>query len=106
MDIMVTVLEETPPFPKFHPGQPETQEGAGDGWRDPTSNNPSREVELLNKCVCKNNGVLFENQLLQIGVKSEFRLNLGHMHLFYGNKILVQFQNFMPTIIHSGDPQT
>lgn len=27
--------------------------------------------------VCKNNGVLFENQLLQIGVKSEFRQNLG-----------------------------
>lgn len=27
--------------------------------------------------MCKNNGVLFENQLLQIGVKSEFRQNLG-----------------------------
>lgn len=27
--------------------------------------------------VCKNNGVLFENQLLQIGLKSEFRQNLG-----------------------------
>lgn len=27
--------------------------------------------------VCKNSGVLFENQLLQIGVKSEFRQNLG-----------------------------
>ncbi|GAB0190065.1 AP-2 complex subunit alpha-2 [Grus japonensis] len=26
--------------------------------------------------VCKNNGVLFENQLLQIGLKSEFRQNL------------------------------
>lgn len=27
--------------------------------------------------VCKNNGVLFENQLLQIGLKSEFRQNQG-----------------------------
>uniref|UniRef100_A0AAY4CLM6 AP-2 complex subunit alpha n=1 Tax=Denticeps clupeoides TaxID=299321 RepID=A0AAY4CLM6_9TELE len=27
--------------------------------------------------VCKSNGVLFENQLLQIGVKSEYRQNLG-----------------------------
>ncbi|GAB1292916.1 AP-2 complex subunit alpha-2 [Apodemus speciosus] len=27
--------------------------------------------------VCKNNGVLFENQLLQIGLKSEFRQNLA-----------------------------
>lgn len=31
----------------------------------------------LPRFVCKNNGVLFENQLLQIGVKSEFRQNLG-----------------------------
>uniref|UniRef100_A0A8C0EAK8 AP-2 complex subunit alpha n=1 Tax=Bubo bubo TaxID=30461 RepID=A0A8C0EAK8_BUBBB len=33
--------------------------------------------ELFHKFVCKNNGVLFENQLLQIGLKSEFRQNLG-----------------------------
>ncbi|CAJ0950968.1 unnamed protein product [Ranitomeya imitator] len=54
--------------------------------------------ELLNKFVCKNNGVLFENQLLQIGVKSEFRQNLGRMYLFYGNKTSVQFQSFTPTL--------
>ena len=36
--------------------------------------------------VCKNNGVLFENDLIQIGVKSEFRQNLGRLGLFYGNK--------------------
>ncbi|KAK9395368.1 AP-2 complex subunit alpha-1 [Crotalus adamanteus] len=53
--------------------------------------------ELLHKFVCKNNGVLFENQLLQIGVKSEFRQNLGRMYLFYGNKTSVQFQSFSPT---------
>lgn len=29
--------------------------------------------------VCKNNGVLFENQLLQIGIKSEYRQNLGEL---------------------------
>lgn len=34
----------------------------------------------------KNNGVLFENDLIQIGVKSEFRQNLGRLGLFYGNK--------------------
>ncbi|EHB05668.1 AP-2 complex subunit alpha-1 [Heterocephalus glaber] len=62
--------------------------------------------ELLNKFVCKNNGVLFENQLLQIGVKSEFRQNLGRMYLFYGNKTSVQFQNFLPTVVHPGDLQT
>lgn len=31
--------------------------------------------------VCKNNGVLFENQLLQIGIKSEYRQNLGEFGL-------------------------
>ncbi|XP_058136622.1 AP-2 complex subunit alpha-1 isoform X1 [Dasypus novemcinctus] len=61
--------------------------------------------ELLNKFVCKNNGVLFENQLLQIGVKSEFRQNLGRMYLFYGNKTSVQFQSFSPTVVHPGDLQ-
>ncbi|XP_014437980.1 AP-2 complex subunit alpha-2 [Tupaia chinensis] len=51
--------------------------------------------------VCKNNGVLFENQLLQIGLKSEFRQNLGRMFIFYGNKTSTQFLNFTPTLICS-----
>lgn len=34
-------------------------------------------LSLPPRFVCKNNGVLFENQLLQIGLKSEFRQNLG-----------------------------
>uniref|UniRef100_A0A8B9RF43 AP-2 complex subunit alpha n=1 Tax=Astyanax mexicanus TaxID=7994 RepID=A0A8B9RF43_ASTMX len=48
--------------------------------------------------VCKNNGVLFENQLLQIGIKSEYRQNLGRMYLFYGNKTSVQFVSFTTTV--------
>uniref|UniRef100_A0A7M4FCA4 AP-2 complex subunit alpha n=1 Tax=Crocodylus porosus TaxID=8502 RepID=A0A7M4FCA4_CROPO len=56
--------------------------------------------------VCKNNGVLFENQLLQIGVKSEFRQNLGRMYLFYGNKTSVQFQSFTPTRLPQLNIQT
>ncbi|KAK2088939.1 AP-2 complex subunit alpha-1 [Saguinus oedipus] len=56
-------------------------------------------LPLPPRFVCKNNGVLFENQLLQIGVKSEFRQNLGRMYLFYGNKTSVQFQNFSPTVL-------
>uniref|UniRef100_A0A8D0KNL4 AP-2 complex subunit alpha n=1 Tax=Salvator merianae TaxID=96440 RepID=A0A8D0KNL4_SALMN len=58
---------------------------------------------VYNEFVCKNNGVLFENQLLQIGVKSEFRQNLGRMYLFYGNKTSVQFQSFTPTVSYPGD---
>lgn len=42
--------------------------------------------ENLSKFVIKNSGVLFENDLLQVGVKAEFRQNLGRMGIFYGNK--------------------
>ncbi|NP_001001209.1 AP-2 complex subunit alpha-2 [Xenopus tropicalis] len=53
--------------------------------------------------ICKNNGVLFENQLLQIGIKSEFRQNLGRMFIFFGNKMSSQFQNFTTTLICSDE---
>jgi len=43
-------------------------------------------AEYLRKLVWKHNGVLFENDLLQIGVKAEYRLNLARMTLFFGNK--------------------
>lgn len=42
--------------------------------------------EAVKKMVCKNNGVIFENQLMQIGVKCEYKKNLGRINLFYGNK--------------------
>ncbi|XP_031689645.1 AP-2 complex subunit alpha-2 isoform X5 [Oncorhynchus kisutch] len=56
--------------------------------------------------VCKNNGVLFENQLLQIGIKSEYRQNLGRMYLFYGNKTSVQFVSFNTTVSCPGELQS
>uniref|UniRef100_A0A8C6PU16 AP-2 complex subunit alpha n=1 Tax=Nothobranchius furzeri TaxID=105023 RepID=A0A8C6PU16_NOTFU len=59
----------------------------------------------LRPFVCKNNGVLFENQLLQIGIKSEYRQNLGRMYLFYGNKTSVQFASFTTTVSCPGELQ-
>lgn len=53
--------------------------------------------------MCKNNGVLFENDLIQIGVKSEFRQNLGRLGLFYGNKTSAPLQNFVPTLLWSDE---
>lgn len=50
------------------------------------------------KFVFKNNGVLFENDLIQIGVKSEFRQNLGRLGLFYGNKTSAPIHNFTTTL--------
>ena len=49
--------------------------------------------------ICKNNGVLFENDLLQIGVKAEFRQNLGRIGLYYGNKTSFPFVAFMPEVV-------
>lgn len=50
------------------------------------------------KFLFRNNGVLFENELIQIGVKSEFRQNLGRLALFYGNKSQSSLSAFTPTL--------
>lgn len=57
----------------------------------PNNNNINQQQVLTNqerikKLVCKNNGIIFENHLLQIGVKCEYKKNLGRINLFYGNK--------------------
>ena len=57
----------------------------------PSTSFPSHE-DNLQKLVCKNNGVLLETDLIQIGVKAEFRKNLGRLGVFYGNKGLAPFQ--------------
>lgn len=67
--------------------------------------NTNSQASLYNpkKFVCKNNGVLFENDLIQIGVKSEFRQNLGRLGLFYGNKTSVPLQSFVPSLLWADD---
>uniref|UniRef100_A0A3Q3X559 AP-2 complex subunit alpha n=1 Tax=Mola mola TaxID=94237 RepID=A0A3Q3X559_MOLML len=54
--------------------------------------------ENFPRFVCKNNGVIFENQLLQIGLKSEYRQNLGRMYVFFGNKTSTQFLSFSASL--------
>jgi len=58
--------------------------------------------ECLEKLLCRNNGIIFENSLIQIGVKSEYKQNLGRLSLFYGNKTNGKFVNFLPTITCPG----
>ncbi|XP_051778762.1 AP-2 complex subunit alpha-2 isoform X2 [Erpetoichthys calabaricus] len=65
----------------------------------PVATLASAAEENFSRFVCKNNGVLFENQLLQIGLKSEFRQNLGRMYVFYGNKTSTQFLSFSSNVI-------
>nr|XP_027198525.1 AP-2 complex subunit alpha-like [Dermatophagoides pteronyssinus] len=54
--------------------------------------------ECIQKLLVKNNGILFENSLIQIGLKSEYKQNLGRISIFYGNKTNDTFQQFLPTI--------
>lgn len=58
---------------------------------------------IIFRFLFKNNGVLFENEMIQIGVKSEFRQNLGRLGLFYGNKTQVPLTNFQPVLQWSGE---
>ncbi|XP_037086570.1 LOW QUALITY PROTEIN: AP-2 complex subunit alpha-like [Pollicipes pollicipes] len=54
--------------------------------------------QSVKKFICKNNGVLFENDILQIGIKSEYRLNLGRVGIFYGNKTPIALMGFSTSI--------
>ncbi|XP_053209086.1 AP-2 complex subunit alpha-like [Panonychus citri] len=59
--------------------------------------------EGCRKLVCKHNGILFENDIIQIGVKAEYKQNLGRISIYYGNKTSYHFQNFLPNITTPGD---
>ena len=59
-------------------------------------------VLFSHRFIAKSNGVLFENDLLQIGVKSEFRQNLGRVMLFYGNKTTFPFMAFSTEVLCQG----
>lgn len=54
--------------------------------------------EGLYKLALKNQGVLLENDILQIGVKAEFRQSLGRLSVFYGNKSPVRLNAFIATL--------
>lgn len=34
-------------------------------------------ISILFRFICKNNGILFENDIIQVGVKSEYRQSTG-----------------------------
>ncbi|KAL7742357.1 hypothetical protein ACLKA6_018993 [Drosophila palustris] len=75
----------------------------GDIYGSSSNNNANNAVYNTKKFLFKNNGVLFENEMLQIGVKSEFRQNLGRLGLFYGNKTQVPLTNFNPVLQWSAE---
>ncbi|RUS85531.1 hypothetical protein EGW08_006739 [Elysia chlorotica] len=56
-------------------------------------------IFLISRFFCKQNGVLFENDLLQIGIKAEYRQNLARVGVFFGNKTTFQFTNFTSNLV-------
>ncbi|XP_046543932.1 AP-2 complex subunit alpha-2-like [Haliotis rubra] len=66
------------------------------------SNGTAGADEGLRKFILKHNGVLYENDLLQIGIKSEYRQNLARIGVFYGNKTSFQFTNFKADLNTTG----
>ncbi|CAL8359745.1 unnamed protein product [Gadus morhua 'NCC'] len=71
---------------------------AGPAPLDLAPPNTAVSEDNFSRFICKNNGVLFENQLLQIGLKSEYRQNLGRIYVFFGNKTSNQFLDFSSTV--------
>ncbi|XP_022652524.1 AP-2 complex subunit alpha-like [Varroa jacobsoni] len=71
-----------------------------------TSTSMGNAEENLRKMIFKSNGVLFENELIQIGVKAEYRGHMGRVSLFYGNKSTsMPFQCFTATVIPPSEPK-
>ncbi|XP_028404796.1 AP-2 complex subunit alpha-2-like [Dendronephthya gigantea] len=68
----------------------------------PTTLSPGAEGNLK-KFVCKNTGVVFENDILQIGLKSEYKDYFGRLGLFYGNKTSSQFAGWRTTLHLPGE---
>ncbi|CAK8693832.1 unnamed protein product [Clavelina lepadiformis] len=59
----------------------------------------TEEVDVnLQKFLFKNSGVLYENDLIQIGVKCEFKEHYGRIGLFFGNKTPSQLVNFSASV--------
>ncbi|GMT36450.1 hypothetical protein PFISCL1PPCAC_27747, partial [Pristionchus fissidentatus] len=54
------------------------------------------------KFVTKNNGILYEDDIIQIGCKLETRSNLARLGMFYGNKTGGAFTDFKPTTLAGG----
>ncbi|KAJ4460625.1 putative AP-2 complex subunit alpha-1 [Paratrimastix pyriformis] len=61
--------------------------------------------QWFRRLVVANEGVLYEDNIVQVGLKSEFRFAEGRMMLFYGNKATSPITGFSATIPPSPDLQ-
>jgi AP-2 complex subunit alpha len=57
---------------------------------------------LTKKFLFKNSDIIFENELIQIGVKGETIKNSMNIELYYGNKTNFHLSNFSVNIFTFG----
>lgn len=79
-----------PPTEVKPPTQPLTHGANVDRWFD--------------KLCYTNDGVLYEDVQIQMGIKSEFHNHLGRVAIYMGNKIAAPFTSFTATL-HVSDPE-
>eukprot|EP00730_Choanoeca_flexa_P015651 TRINITY_DN7233_c0_g1_i2.p1 TRINITY_DN7233_c0_g1~~TRINITY_DN7233_c0_g1_i2.p1 ORF type:complete len:903 (+),score=315.87 TRINITY_DN7233_c0_g1_i2:51-2759(+) len=61
--------------------------------------------QFFGKFILQNNGVLYENPVLQIGVKSEFTSSVGRINIFYGNRGEAPMTNVTTRVFAVGNLQ-
>jgi AP-2 complex subunit alpha len=66
---------------------------------------PPSDLDLqkwIGKLIINPNGVLYEDNMIQIGIKSEYQSNLGKLAIFYGNKLTkFDLEDFVATFDES-----
>ncbi|KAJ3324497.1 hypothetical protein HDV06_006908 [Boothiomyces sp. JEL0866] len=55
---------------------------------------PEAIIANYKKLLSQPNGILYEDNFLQIGVKAEYQGHLGRLAIFFGNKTKLSFTNF------------
>ncbi|XP_064635751.1 AP-2 complex subunit alpha-2-like [Lineus longissimus] len=94
--LLVDILGNAGETPKN--GMPNDTGGLGNSF--------NIDDDSFTRFISKNNGVLFENDLIQVGLKSEYRQNLGRFGMYYGNKTSFPLQEFSTDFTYPGDSNT
>ncbi|KAJ3276171.1 hypothetical protein HDV01_005619 [Terramyces sp. JEL0728] len=97
------VIQDTePPQPKStsraaSPTQKQTQSGFENAKLQHCPGTPESIIANYKKLLSQPNGVLYEDNFIQIGVKAEYQGHLGRIALFFGNKTKSSFTNVSVT---------
>ncbi|KAJ3092583.1 hypothetical protein HK102_005352 [Quaeritorhiza haematococci] len=122
VDVLADLMSNGPAYPtpqlqsQSQPHPPPQQQSAPQPAPQQQQARPSADADLLSllepahssttdqlfeRLVVLSNGVLYEDDILQIGVKSEYQAHLGRVALFFGNKSAQPVQDLAIEVISS-----